>query len=151
MKHVVNENAKWIFETLVGAISSTEGNIRGAASAFQNYGVELTDEDLMQFEQNLDNCWVNLKRITDSVKQNYKSALTSSGVSGLYALNNNYDVVNVTEAERLAGHKALTRKQLLDEVNYVLDFIKPLSEHSKSKLLTIKQNLVNQIISQNGV
>lgn len=150
--YIVNQKAEQIFNTLVGALSGVEAQIRMTAGAFQNYGVELTDEDLQLFEQDLDACWMNLKNVTDNVKANYKECITvKTGLSGLYALNNNYEVVNVTEAERVAGHRALTKKQLLDEVNHTLDFAIPLSEHNKEKLLMIKRNLISQIIEQNGV
>lgn len=61
----------------------------------------------------------------------------------MYELNNNYDVVNMTEDEISRG-MGLTQEQLLNKVSNLLDDY-TLRESEREKLLTIKKNIGKNI------
>lgn len=61
----------------------------------------------------------------------------------MYELNNNYDVVNMTQDEISRG-MGLTQEQLLMKVSNLLDDY-TLKESEREKLLTIKKNIGKNI------
>jgi len=61
----------------------------------------------------------------------------------VYELNNNYDVVNMTQDEISRG-MGLTQEQLLMKVSNLLDDY-TLKESEREKLLTIKKNIGKNI------
>jgi predicted XRE-type DNA-binding protein len=61
----------------------------------------------------------------------------------MYELNNNYDVVNMTQDEISRG-MGLTQEQLLTKVSNLLDDY-TLKESEREKLLTIKKNIGKNI------
>lgn len=61
----------------------------------------------------------------------------------MYELNNNYDVVNMTQDEISRG-MGLTQEQLLNKVSNLLDDY-TLRESEREKLLTIKKNIGKNI------